>query len=95
MFAALDVALAALADLDEVMIVGGAALYAEALPKACLLYLTEVDAAPQGDVHFPAFDLNEWREVACEAHGADAHNEHAYRFRVLERLNRTAPPSST
>jgi len=94
-FAALDGALAALAASDEVMIVGGAALYAEALPKACRLYLTEVDAAPQGDVHFPSFDASEWREVECEAHGADAHNEHAYRFRVLERLSRTAPPSST
>jgi len=94
-FATLDAALAALADSDEVMIVGGAALYAEALPHAYRLYLTEVDAAPEGDVHFPAFDSHAWREVACEAHAADEQNEHSYRFRVLERLSRTAPPSLT
>jgi dihydrofolate reductase len=87
-FPSLDVALAALHELDEVMIVGGAALYAEALPRAQLLYLTEVDAAPAGDVHFPALDATQWQEVASEQHDADARNEYAYRFRVLARVSR-------
>ena len=94
-FATLAAALAALQDVDEVMVVGGAALYAEALPHAQTLYLTEVDAAPAGDVYFPPFALDEWKEVACESCEADASNAHAYRFRVLERLSRKAAPSST
>lgn len=91
----LSSALNALRELEEVMIVGGAALYVEALPFADTLYLTEVDAAPRGDVYFPEFDRNAWREVANETHAADAHNQYPYCFRVLARLNRTAPRSTT
>lgn len=93
-FGSLAAAQAALKNVDEVMIVGGAALYAEALPRAQILYLTEVDAAPEGDVHFPAFDRDEWREVEIEQHAADQQHAHAYCFRVLERLSRKAAPSS-
>ncbi len=93
-FPALDIALAALKDVEEVMIVGGAALYGEALPHAQLIYLTEVDAAPAGDVYFPDFDPIEWREIDSEQHPADKNNQHAYRFRVLQRLSRKAAPSS-
>ncbi|MCC6709786.1 MAG: type 3 dihydrofolate reductase [Gammaproteobacteria bacterium] len=94
-FASLDAALTALAAVDEVMIVGGAALYAEALPRAARLYLTDVEATLDGDVFFPAFDRAQWREVAHEPHDADERNEHAYCFRVLERISQMAPPSST
>jgi len=87
-YASLHAALAALGDVPETMIVGGAALYAEALPRAARLYLTEVDAEIAGDVHFPAIDRGAWHEVAREAHAADAANPYAYCFRVLERLNR-------
>ena len=39
---------------DEVCVIGGAALFALALPKAARIYLTEVDAEPEGDVLMPA-----------------------------------------
>ena len=84
-FASLDAALAALHEAPEVMIVGGAALYAEALPRATRLYLTEVDAELVGDVYFPEFDRDAWRELECEARAADATHTYAYRLRVLER----------
>lgn len=87
----LDAALALLAEAPEVMIVGGAALYAEALSRADRLYLTTVEAAPAGDVLFPAFDAAEWREVTREDHPADAEHAHPYAFRVLERVSRRAP----
>ncbi|MGA2952409.1 MAG: dihydrofolate reductase, partial [Caulobacteraceae bacterium] len=48
------------ADAAEVCVIGGAALFALALPRARRIYLTEVDAAPEGDVHFPAFDESAW-----------------------------------
>ena len=94
-FPSLAAAMAALVEVPEVMIIGGAQLYAEALPKADRLYLTEVAATLAGDVYFPAWCSADWRETATEAHGADAEHAFAYCFRVFERINRTSPPLST
>jgi dihydrofolate reductase len=73
-------------DAEEVCVIGGAALFALALPKARRLYLTEVEADVQGDVHFPPFDEADWTEVSREALPADDRNDYATIFRVLERL---------
>jgi dihydrofolate reductase len=47
-------------------IIGGAELYAHSLPYAQRLELTEIDAAFEGDAHFPAWDRAQWREVTRE-----------------------------
>lgn len=52
----------------EIMIIGGAEIYALALPIASRLYITEVDAAPQGDTLFPDFKTDEWHSVSREEH---------------------------
>ena len=70
---------------EEVCVIGGAALFELALPKARRLYLTEVDATVEGDVFFPPFDEADWTEVRREHHPADEKNQHAFTFRVLER----------
>ncbi|MGI9169954.1 MAG: dihydrofolate reductase [Caulobacteraceae bacterium] len=70
---------------EEVCVIGGAALFAIALPRARRLYLTEVDARPEGDVVFPAFDEADWTEVSRRAHPAGPDDDHALVFRVLER----------
>ncbi|MDQ8029065.1 MAG: dihydrofolate reductase [Brevundimonas sp.] len=70
---------------DEVCVIGGAALFQAVLPRAKRLYITEVDAAPDGDVHFPAFDADQWTEVASEAHPAGEKDDHAFTFRTLEK----------
>ncbi|MBI5940076.1 MAG: dihydrofolate reductase [Caulobacterales bacterium] len=70
---------------EEVCVIGGAALYALALPRAHRIYLTEVDAAPEGDVLLPAFSEDAWKEVRREAHPAGDGDDHAFVFRVLER----------
>jgi len=57
---------------DEAFVIGGAELYTTALPLADRLQLTEIDAAFDGDTHFPAVDPNEWRETARDAHTDDA-----------------------
>ena len=49
---------------DEVFVVGGAEVYAAALPLTDRLALTFVDAEPDGDTFFPAVDWEEWRETA-------------------------------
>ncbi len=70
---------------EEVCIIGGAAVFAMALPRARRIYLTEVDAAPEGDVFLPPIDETGWREVRREAYPAGEGDDHAFVFRVLER----------
>ncbi|AOU97174.1 hypothetical protein BI364_03410 [Acidihalobacter yilgarnensis] len=71
---------------DEVMVIGGGQIYAEALPLAGRLYLTEVEVEVEGDAHFPEIDPTEWREVSREAHAPDERHAYAFVFRVLERI---------
>jgi dihydrofolate reductase len=70
---------------SEVCVIGGAALFALALPKARRIYLTEVDADVEGDVVFPAFDESQWSEVRREVHPACEGDDYPFVFRVLER----------
>jgi dihydrofolate reductase len=48
---------------DEVFVCGGGQIYAEAMPWAHRLLITEVDQSPEGDVRFPDIDPEHWREV--------------------------------
>jgi dihydrofolate reductase len=82
---ALGRALAVQAGADEIMVIGGAQLYAEVFDHADRLYITEVHAAPEGDVSFPAFDRRQWREVSRERHAAGEKDSADYSFVVLER----------
>ena len=64
----LDEALARAADLPgDVMVVGGAQVYAAALPVATEQVISEVPFEPAGDVHYPAYDVSEWVEVSRES----------------------------
>ena len=55
---------------DGIMVIGGAQIYAQALPSATRIELTEIDFEPAGDTLLPAFDPARWRETAREAHPA-------------------------
>ena len=83
--ASLEAALRAAGAVAEIMIIGGAQLYAEALPHAQRIYLTRIDADFDGDAWFPALDATVWRECQCEEHPPDERNPHPYSFLVLER----------
>lgn len=82
----LDAALSAAAGATEIFIIGGAQLYAEALPRAERLYLTTVDAEVDGDTRMPDIDRRAWRTVSSETHAPDERNAYAYRLDVLERV---------
>ena len=56
---------------DAIMVIGGAQIYAEALPSATRVEVTEVDLAPEGDTFLPRFDPARWQEVAREDHPAE------------------------
>ncbi len=70
---------------EEVCVIGGAAVAQAAFPKARRLYLTEVEADPEGDVILPDFDLSGWREVKRERHPAGEGDQYPFTFRILER----------
>jgi dihydrofolate reductase len=70
---------------DEICVIGGTALFEATLPRAKRLYITEVDAAPEGDAVFPDFDAAAFTETSSEAHGAGEKDDHDVVFRVLDR----------
>jgi len=72
---------------EQVFLIGGAQLYAEALPSADRLIVTEIDADVPGDAFFPAVDRTRWIELARETHHSEA-NRFDYAFVTYER-----PPS--
>lgn len=81
----LDAAIAAAGPVAKLLIVGGALLYAEALPRAGILYLTRVHAAVAGDARFPDWDPREWEEVSRVERPADERNQYALTFLELHR----------
>ena len=70
---------------DEVMVIGGAEIYALALPMAERLYVTRVYAQPAGDVYFPPIDLGAWRLLSQQQHAADERHSAACSIEVYER----------
>jgi dihydrofolate reductase len=69
----------------EVMIAGGAQVFALFLPRADRLYLTEVGHRFEGDTFFPLFDRTQWIERHREYRPADGKNPHATTFLILDR----------
>jgi dihydrofolate reductase len=71
---------------DEIMIIGGAAIYDAVLPAADRIYFTQVHAKPEGDRHFPKPDAKDWREVSREPLPKGERDDHASTLIVYERL---------
>ncbi len=82
----LEQAIQASGDAPEVMIVGGAMLYSQALPLADRIYLTLVESKVEGDTLFPEYDQSQWQETARERHPSDDKNPYAYSFITLSRV---------
>lgn len=69
----------------ELMVIGGAQLYQQALPHAKRLYLTQVHAREQGDTWFPDFSGAGFHQTQREDHPADDRHAYPYSFLTLER----------
>jgi len=69
----------------EVMIIGGAEVYALFFPRVTRMYLTLVHAEIDGDAFFPAFGVGKWKETARQFHKADEVNAYDYTFVTMER----------
>lgn len=85
---ALDVAksMAEVKKLKEVMVIGGAQIYALCLPEADRLYLTRIHAEIDGDTSFADLNPKEWIEYSREDHIAGEKDSHDYSFIVLDRV---------
>ncbi|MCK4704524.1 MAG: type 3 dihydrofolate reductase [Gammaproteobacteria bacterium] len=76
----LDEAISAVADVEELMVIGGSSIYELLLPKAQRLYLSFVDGDFEGDAWFPKFDESEWEITETKMQAPDEKNAHACRF---------------
>lgn len=70
---------------DECFIGGGEALYREGLTIADRIYLTRVDATPEGDTRFPELDAEAWTCVERAAHAADERHDHDFVIETWDR----------
>ena len=70
---------------SELLVAGGADVYALALPFADQLILTEVESAFRGGAYFPEFSMVEWQEVSRERFVADAEHAQAMSFVTYRR----------
>jgi dihydrofolate reductase len=71
---------------EEAVVIGGAEVYALALPKADRLYRTIIDADLEGDTYFPEYPESDWRELERYPHAADRRHAYSYTVQVLERV---------
>ena len=87
MASSIEAALDACKGDSEIFIIGGAQLYAAAMPHANRLYLTVVDADVAGDAFMPEFDLAEWHKCSSQSCAADDKNPYDYAQTVYERAS--------
>lgn len=70
---------------EEVFIIGGGQIYAQALPFADRLYITHVDGTFDANVFFPEINTTVWKQVSKEAHSSDEKHPYLYAFAVWEK----------
>ncbi len=83
---ALAIARQADCDQDQAFVIGGAAIYKLALPRAERLYFTRVHAEVEGDVRFPEVDWSEWEVKEESHHTADEFDQFDHTFTVYQRV---------
>ena len=82
----IDDALAAAGDAGEIMVIGGADLYRQVLPRADRIYLTRVHVECDGDVRFPELDPDQWCAAGEATHEADDTNDYGFTTMTLDRI---------
>jgi dihydrofolate reductase len=80
-----DAALELVRGVEEVMVIGGGAIYSHCLPAADRLYITHIDANIEGDTQFPFYDTNLWKKVTSDKCLADEKNKYDLDFCVYEK----------
>jgi dihydrofolate reductase len=75
-----------IAEVDEIMVIGGGQLYTLALPLAQRMLLTLIDIEPSADTWFPKWESGQWKQVKEQHFQADEKNKLAYRIVELTRI---------
>ncbi len=88
----LEEALTLLRGTEEIMVIGGAQIYAQMLPHADLLYITRIDAEFDGDTWFPKIDMQTWQLLSETAQNASEKNPYPYAFQIYARHNNKSGP---
>lgn len=70
---------------EEIFVIGGAQIYAEALKVADRMYITFVEHDYDGDTSFPTIDYDQWTLVSAERHERGEEYEFPFEFRTYER----------
>jgi dihydrofolate reductase len=70
---------------EEIMIIGGAQIYKQAIEKVDTIYATEIDAILDADTFFPEINPEIFEKISSESHSKDAENEYDYAFVVYKR----------
>lgn len=81
-----EAALALVIEHEEVMVIGGGAIYQHCLASAQRLYITHIDADIEGDTYFPDYDLTVWKKVASDIRPSDEKNLYQLDFCVYEKI---------
>jgi dihydrofolate reductase len=75
---------------DEIMVIGGGAIYRHCLPSADRLYITHIRAAIDGDTQFPSYDDNGWQKTSSELRLSDEKNAYDLDFCIYQRAHLSA-----
>lgn len=70
---------------EEICVIGGGDIYRQTIAQADRIYLTSVDAEPDGDAFFPALNPSQWRAAKAGGCEKSDKNEHACEFFILDR----------
>jgi dihydrofolate reductase len=71
--------------IEEIMVIGGGAIYQHCLPNADRLYITHIKADIDGDTQFPDYDDGSWKKVSSELRASDEKNCYDLEFCIYER----------
>jgi dihydrofolate reductase len=80
----IEAALALVAGCPKAFVIGGAQLYAAAMPRADRLLITEIDRDYDGDTFMPAPDPGRWRETQREPHPPAGDRDFAFAYVTYE-----------
>ncbi len=72
---------------EEVFIIGGGDIYEQTLDIADLIYLTIIDTELQGDVYYPALNMDKWKIRSQKKNHKDERNPYDYTFYIFEKFN--------
>lgn len=81
----LEDALTKAGNVPEIMIIGGANIFSQALPLANRLYLTKIHHQFNSDAHFPSVDMQKWQCISSQHHAEDSENKYALTFFCYEK----------